>query len=94
VVAGKRPPAAGATRESPESKARAKVIERLTDQVEQMVRESGRPEGFNAEALLLDWLEHPVPALGNRRPAELLDTAGGEQCVAQILSRMRSGAYS
>lgn len=73
---------------------RAQTLKRLIDQVDRLVRESGRPQGFDVAAWLIDWIEHPVPALGNRRPLDLLDPEGGEQLVSQILSRMQSGPYS
>jgi hypothetical protein len=62
--------------------------------VEKMVRESGRPGGFDARRWLEDWLARPVPALGHRRPADVLLEPGGFERVQVILLRMQSGAYS
>jgi uncharacterized protein (DUF2384 family) len=62
--------------------------------VEKMVRASGRPDGFDARRWLEDWLSQRVPALGNRRPADLLTERDGFERVQVILLRMQSGAYS
>ena len=69
-------------------------IARLVGQVSAMVRESGRPEGFDAARWVADWLDEPQPALGGRRPAELMDTADGRTIVSDLIARMRSGAYA
>lgn len=39
------------------------------------------------------WLETPQPALGGRRPAELVDTPTGVAVVARLLGALESGAY-
>src|SRR5438093_2244211 len=49
-------------------------IARLVGQVETIVRESGNREGFDAAKWVARWLDRPQPALGGRRPAELMDT--------------------
>lgn len=71
-------------------------IARLVGQVETMVSESGGDEagGFNAAHWVAAWLEQPLPALGGRRPAELMDTAEGQSVVADTVARMQSGAYA
>lgn len=69
-------------------------IARLVGQVEQMVSESGDPRGFNAGRWLAGWLDNPVPALGGRRPATLMDTADGRELVSGLLAQMQSGAYA
>jgi putative toxin-antitoxin system antitoxin component (TIGR02293 family) len=65
----------------------------LLGQVESMVAESGNPRGFNAATWVADWLDRPQPALGGRRPGQLMDTADGRVLVSDLLSRMQSGAY-
>jgi hypothetical protein len=65
----------------------------LTD-VQRIVRESGRGEGFDATRWLSDWLSLPVPALGDQAPADVLQTPGGLQTVRTLLARMQSGAFS
>lgn len=69
-------------------------LARLIGQAQQMVIESGRPEGFNAAAWLAQWLDGPVAAIGGKRPADLLDTDDGRAIVAKVLERMRTGVYS
>jgi putative toxin-antitoxin system antitoxin component (TIGR02293 family) len=79
---------------SPEESSRVLGMGRLVGQVQRMVEESGRPDGFDAGAWVARWMERPVPALGGRRPAELMDTAEGQALVANVLARAQSGAYS
>lgn len=69
-------------------------IARLVGQVETMVQESGDPKGFDAAKWVARWLDAPLPALGGRRPAELMDTADGRAVVSDLLARIQSGAYS
>ena len=76
------------------SNQRSAAVGRLVVQVTRMVRQSGRIAGFDPLAWVEQWIEQPVPALGNRKPVELLDTAEGEQLVADVLARMQSCAYS
>ncbi|MFC7738644.1 antitoxin Xre/MbcA/ParS toxin-binding domain-containing protein [Roseomonas sp. GCM10028921] len=69
-------------------------ITRLVGQVEAMVQESGDPAGFNATEWLSHWLNQPVPALGNTRPIEFMDTMEGQKLVSTVLARMQTGAFS
>jgi putative toxin-antitoxin system antitoxin component (TIGR02293 family) len=69
-------------------------IARLVGQVSTMVKESGRPEGFSAAKWVAMWLDQPQPALGGKRPAELMDTADGRGIVSDLIARMQSGAYA
>jgi putative toxin-antitoxin system antitoxin component (TIGR02293 family) len=79
---------------SVEEGSRVVGVGRLIGQVTEMVQQSGDPKGFDAAKWVADWIEHPVPALGNRKPSEFLDTIEGQQLVSQIVARMQSGAYS
>ena len=67
---------------------------RLVGQVQAMVEESGDPEGFDAAPWVAQWLEQPLPALGGRRPAELMDTPEGESLVSNLVARLQTGAYA
>ena len=67
---------------------------RLIGQVDRMVKESGNPEGFDAAKWVAAWLERPHPALGGRRPAQLMDTGEGRGIVSDLIARMQSGAYA
>lgn len=50
-------------------------------------------KAFDATKWLGQWIERPQPALGGRRPAELLDTPTGAELVARLLGSIESGAY-
>lgn len=79
---------------NPDESERLLGIARLVGQAEQMVRESGEPDGFDAARWVADWLETPLPALGGSRPAALMDTAEGRRMVSDLLAQMQSGAYA
>jgi len=48
---------------------------------------------FDAAQWLGRWIELPQPALGGRRPADLLDTPTGINVVARVLGAIESGAF-
>jgi len=48
---------------------------------------------FDATKWLGRWIERPQPALGGRKPADLLDTPTGVELVARLLGSIESGAY-
>lgn len=77
-----------------EDSSRMVEMGRLIGQVTEMVEKSGNAEGFDAAKWVAQWIESPVPALGNRKPAEFLDTSEGQTLVSTIVARMQSGAYS
>lgn len=78
----------------PSALKRAPHIARLVGLVEKIVTESGNPENFDAARWTARWLSRPSPALGGRRPAELMRTPDGQRVVESIVARMQSGAYS
>ena len=59
-----------------------------------MVHESGDPRGFKAAEWVAAWLDRPHPALGGRRPAELMDTTDGRAIVFDLVARAQSSAYA
>ena len=67
---------------------------RLIGQVELLVADSGDPAGFNAARWLSTWMEQPLAALGNAKPAAFMDTMEGQRLVSGLLARMASGAYA
>lgn len=69
-------------------------LQKLVGQVEVMVAESGDPAGFNAAHWVAAWLERPMPALNNARPADFMDTMEGQALVSSLLAKMQSGAYA
>ena len=50
--------------------------------------------GFDAHAWTVDWIRHPVPALGMACPAEYTQTEEGREIVETLLLRIQTGAYS
>ena len=60
-----------------------------------IVNNSTAPEAkdFNAAKWLGQWIERPQPALGGRKPADLIDTPTGVDLVARLLGSIESGAY-
>ena len=70
-------------------------IARLLGVANEIVANSTAPEAknFDAAKWLGQWLEKPQPALGGRRPAELIDTPTGLDVVARLLGAIESGAY-
>jgi putative toxin-antitoxin system antitoxin component (TIGR02293 family) len=73
---------------------RALGIARLVGQVEQVVSESGQPDGFDAARWTAEWLEESNRALGGRTPGEFMDTADGRALVSGLVAQMQSGAYA
>jgi putative toxin-antitoxin system antitoxin component (TIGR02293 family) len=68
---------------------------RLLGMAKEIVENSTAPEakGFDSAKWLGQWLEKPQPALGGRRPSELIDTPTGLGVVARLLGAIESGAY-
>jgi len=66
----------------------------LLEQLEAIVSRNTEVKTFDARSWLNQWLECPLPALGNHRPCEFLDTVDGRDLILTLLSRMESGAYS
>jgi len=48
---------------------------------------------FDSAKWLGQWIERAQPALGGRKPADLLDTPTGIEVVARLLGSIESGAY-
>ena len=69
-------------------------LTQLVAEAMRMVRENGDGRDFDAAAWVGRWIQQPVPAFGNRPPAEFLDTAIGQQSVMQALRQIESGAYA
>lgn len=70
-------------------------IARLLGVASEIVANSTAPEaeGFDTARWLGQWLETPQPALGGRKPADLIDTPTGLEVVARLLGAIESGAY-
>lgn len=75
--------------------AAAIALARLLAIANEIVEDSTAPEAkkFNTAKWLGQWIERPQPALGGRKPSELLDTPTGVSMVTKLLGAIRSGAY-
>ena len=69
----------------------AKLIAKARDIVADSTAEEAKD--FDAAKWLGKWLEIPQPALGGRKPSELLDTPTGLDVVLKLLGAIESGAY-
>ena len=69
-------------------------LQKLIGQIEAMVVESGNTTEFNAARWLADWLEQPLPALNNAKPALFMDTMEGIELLSSLLAQIQSGAYA
>lgn len=69
----------------------AKLIAKAQEIVANSTAEEAR--NFDAAKWLGKWLEVPQPALGGRKPSELLDTPTGLDVVLKLLGALESGAY-
>jgi putative toxin-antitoxin system antitoxin component (TIGR02293 family) len=54
---------------------------------------SAEAERFDVARWLGRWIETPQPALGGKKPADLLDTETGASMVDRTLGAVRSGVY-
>ena len=73
---------------------RIKATEKLIQQVESIMADSGVIDGLNAAQWVAQWMDRPLPALADRKPAEYLDTVEGQKLLAQLIAMMQTGAYA
>jgi uncharacterized protein (DUF2384 family) len=67
--------------------------DRLIQQVELLLQESGNSEPFDAAAWLDRWLQRPNHALGGAAPELYLNTPAGEALLANLIGAMAAGSY-
>lgn len=79
---------------SPAESERVIGFARLVGQIEAMLEEAGGPSSFDARAWLARWLTEPLPALGNAKPIDFMNTMEGQNLVSQKLTQIASGAYA
>lgn len=79
---------------SPAESERVVGFARLVGQIEAMFEEAGGPPEFDVHAWLARWLTDPLPALGNARPIDFMNTMEGQALVSQKLAQIASGAYA
>jgi putative toxin-antitoxin system antitoxin component (TIGR02293 family) len=62
---------------------------------QEIVANSTAPEAhaFDATRWLGRWIERPQPALGGRKPADLLDSPTGVEVVARLLGSIESSTF-
>ena len=70
-------------------------VVRLLALAQEIVSHSTASEakGFDVQRWLGQWIETPQPALGGRRPSEMLDTPTGTAIVEKTLGALESGSY-
>jgi hypothetical protein len=67
--------------------------DRLIQQVELLLRQSGNNEPFDAAAWVDRWLQRPNHALGGAAPELYLNTPAGEALLANLIGAMAAGSY-
>jgi uncharacterized protein (DUF2384 family) len=67
--------------------------DRLIQQVELLLRQSGNSESFDAAAWVDRWLQRPNHALGGAAPELYLNTPAGEALLANLIGAMAAGSY-
>ena len=70
-------------------------VARLLARAQQIVAHSTHPDarGFDVARWLGEWIQVRQPALGGRKPADLLDTPAGQDAVMRVLGALESGTY-
>lgn len=70
-------------------------VAKLLGIVKTLIAISTAPEAgeFNSSKWLGAWLEQPQPALGGKRPADMIDTPTGLEVVTRLLGAIQSGTY-
>jgi hypothetical protein len=71
----------------------AAARERLIQEVELLLRESGHSDAFDASAWVDRWLRRPNHALGGAAPELYLQTPGGEALLSRLIGAMAAGSY-
>jgi hypothetical protein len=67
--------------------------DRLIEQVELLLQESGNSEPFDAAAWVDRWLQRPNHALGGAAPEIYLNTPEGEALLSSLIGAMAAGSY-
>ena len=68
---------------------------KLVEMVESILAESTHPDAKKVHAAkwLGEWIETVQPALGGKKPADIMDTPTGMAMVSRVLGAISSGAY-
>ena len=79
---------------SPEHSERVVGLERLIGQVQAMVEDTDATSDFNACRWVGQWLGRPVPALGDAKPADFMDTLQGQTMISRLLAQSQAGVFA
>ena len=66
----------------------------LIGNVMDLVKNGGSSAEFDAYKWVADWLQRPVPAIGDTAPMEFMDTMTGQAIVSNLFEMARSTAYA
>lgn len=66
-------------------------LKSLIGLAQKLVNQFGNPSGFNTPQWVGEWIETPIPALANAKPADYLDTGEGVKLVESTLMRTVTG---
>lgn len=69
------------------------ALERLIQLVEAQCAGDFQAAAFDARKFVLDWVDHPHPALAGQKPAEFMCCPEARASVESILGSLWSGAY-
>lgn len=67
---------------------------RLIESVKLLVEARGEPAGFDPTAWVNAWIICPLPALGGKRPADVLDSEDGVDLLIRLLEQSADGTVS
>ncbi|MFN7898820.1 MAG: antitoxin Xre/MbcA/ParS toxin-binding domain-containing protein [Synechococcaceae cyanobacterium] len=67
--------------------------DRLIQQVELLLRQSGNNEPLDAAAWVDRWLQRPNHALGGAAPELYLNTPAGQALLSNLIGAMAAGSY-
>jgi hypothetical protein len=62
-------------------------IAKLIGQLQVMVEEYGDPEGFNPATWLISWVQAPLPAIRDEKPAKYLRSINGQQFLSTMMAK-------
>lgn len=74
----------------------ALALRALLDRAREVVQATVEPNqssSFDAGQWLGEWLQTPMPALGGKRPVDMLDVPAGQSVVLRLLGSLESGAW-
>ena len=70
------------------------AVKKLISQVDKIMSESSDTKNFDSKSWVLDWINEPQPALGNKKPYLFLDSQDGFKQVSKIIAQIQSGTYA